>query len=237
MRQYSSSEKELRQSWAKDIFHPDCEEYRVHYALTDYHANQSFDWLMSQYQETHRYYHNLNHLFHLFNTPFERTDYGSSLIRTLFFFFHDCIYKIPSSTNEEDSATECEARLSSMGFVKSESVFNRHKGGETRDFVCETILLSKHTQPTNNTFQQELLDADLCILGGNPQEYKEYVTNIRTEYGVVPQNVWNEKRGEFLEFMLTKPRIFQSPLFYGLYEEQARQNMSEELNKYTREQI
>jgi predicted metal-dependent HD superfamily phosphohydrolase len=226
MRTYSSSEQELRAFWAKDIFHPDCEEYRAHYALTDYHANQTFDWLMSQYQEPHRYYHNLNHLHHLFSTPTSNSGYNRSLPRTLFFFFHDSIYNIPSTTNEEDSMAEFESRIRYMGFVD--------KSNEIIKIVSDAISLSKHTEPCNNPLQQELLDADLSILGVNPQDYHEYLINIRNEYGVVPQSVWHEKRGEFLEFMLSKPKIFQSTTFHPKYEEQARQNMSEELKKYTR---
>jgi len=116
---------------------------------------------------------------------------------------------------------EANIRMGNMGFYAM--------GDNTiPDFVCSTIELSTHTNPCDNLQQQELLDCDLAILGAPPLVYFEYVHNVRSEYGVVPQDVWNIKRSEFLNYMLDKPQIFQHPFYRDKYEASARTNMESE---------
>lgn len=215
----------LRDEWKSVIFTNRAEEFRDSSALSDYYANEAFIFLMKCYQSPERKHHNLNHLEFLFKTetPGVWSD-KDLLIRALFFFFHDCVYKIdptnPVTDNEHESAVEALVRMEQMGFWKDESVM---------EFVCETIELSNHTSTTNNPLQQFLLDCDLSILASEPREYNDYVRNIRSEYGVIPRSTWVQKRGEFLEYMLSKKTIFQSGFFRGVYESRARKNIQTEL--------
>lgn len=217
--------KLLRAFWTGALFTEAAEEFRHSSALSAYYANETFNFLITCYQSPERKYHNLNHLEFLFKmeTP-GAWSAKELLIRTLFFFFHDCVYQIdpsnPVTDNEHKSAVEALERMKWMGLEKDESVIK---------FVCETIELSNHTSSTNDPLQQFLLDCDLAILGAEPDEYKNYVHNVRNEYGVVSQPIWVQKRGEFLKYMLSKQNIFQSQHFITHYEKKAIKNMEDEL--------
>ena len=209
----------LRAVWASALYHADARHMRYQNPLTDKICNDAFDWLMSKYQENHRKYHNLNHLTFLFGL--RKIHAGTSFVRTrraMFFFFHDAIYNIPSSDNELKSAEKARVYMHGMGFTAQDI-----------DFVYDTIVLSTHTSETSDSMQQELLDADLAILGSDDSIYQKYVQDIRDEYSLVPQDVWNEKRQEFLKYMLDKPKIYQHPLIRIQYEQKARENMLNEL--------
>lgn len=215
----------LRAFWAGALFTEAAEEFRDSSALSDYHANETFNFLIRCYQASERKYHNLNHLEFLFKieTPGVWSD-RDLLIRTLFFFFHDCVYQIdpsnPVTDNEHRSAVEAMVRMQQMGFMKDESIIK---------FVCDTTELSNHTSTTSDPLQQFLLDCDLAILAAEPDEYTSYVHNVRNEYGLVPQSTWVQKRGDFLKYMLNKKSIFQNPHFITHYEKKAIKNMENEL--------
>lgn len=213
----------LRVYWHAAIFTDEAVKFRRENAMSDFYANETFNWLISQYKEPHRKYHNLNHLLFLFKLQIgQEHGYQFLIEKILFFFFHDYIYDIPATDNEARSSAEAKKRMLDMGFSAKD--FNN-----IPDFVCNAIELSTHATTHNITLVSELLDADLSILGASEDDYAQYVKNIREEYGVVTQDVWNEKRAEFLEHMLAKPRIFQSVDFYEKYEENARINMNTEL--------
>jgi predicted metal-dependent HD superfamily phosphohydrolase len=214
----------LRAYWTSALYNS-AERFRRSNAVFDFHVNQTFEWLMIKYQERHRKYHNLSHLVSLFGFPdVFRPDSDVTKFfceKTLFFFFHDCIYDIPAIDNEQASAKEARERMVLMGF---------HTYGDDSilDFVCSAIELSNHASPCDDVLQQELLDYDLAILGTEPSTYLKYTLDVRAEYSAVPQDVWNEKRGEFLNYMLNKPHIFQTEFFQKKYEKNARQNMTAE---------
>jgi len=224
----------LRTYWCSAVFTDTAHKFKESTALRDYYANQSFTRLMACYQEPHRKYHDLNHLVFLKSLP-TGSDIGKPfenwffIERIMFFFYHDAVYRIdplsPVLDNEHKSAEMARTDMLNMGFgaVKPEII----------DFVCETIELSNHATPTSNPKQQFLLDCDLAILGASPELYLDYVKNVRDEYGVIPQDVWNVKRAEFLEYMLKKSTVFQHPFFQKKYEKQARKNMKVELATYS----
>ena len=224
----------LRTYWCSAVFTDTAHKFKESTALTDYYANQAFQTLMEKYQQPHRKYHNLSHLMFLKSLP-SGSDFGKPfdswffIERIMFFFYHDSEYFIdpinPILDNEHQSAVGARQDMLNMGFgaVKPEII----------DFVCDTIELSNHVAPTSNPKQQFLLDCDLAILGASPSSYLEYTKNIRSEYGVVPQDVWDVKRAEFLEYMLDKENVFQHPFFQRQYEKQARKNMAAELKTYS----
>lgn len=215
---------QLRSEWNNVLLPNWAEEFRYSSALSDFHANETFDFLINCYQSKERKYHNLNHLEFLFDIPKSGVREDRDLIiETMFFFFHDCVYEInplaPVTDNEHKSTLEARPRMERMGFGKDYSVIEE---------VCEVIELSNHSTTTNNRLYQWLLDCDLAILATEPYEYQEYVKNIRTEYGTVTQQTWKNKRTEFLEYMLAKKQIFQHPV-NSINERKARKNLNEEL--------
>lgn len=77
--------------------------------LKKYDINIDLNMIYDMWQESGRYYHNLDHLLdliNLINTDFERNRFDSNVYEKLLIvaLFHDIIYGPSSSSNEEDSA-------------------------------------------------------------------------------------------------------------------------------------
>jgi pantetheine-phosphate adenylyltransferase len=105
--------------------------------------------------------------------------------------------------------------------------------------VEELVLATDHSKPLS---QEQLEDdtlcrfvaADLMILASFPEEYSEYVKNIREEYSHLTDAEWKEGRRKFIESMLKPQRecIFPDN---GMFKEQERiavYNLQYEWQKY-----
>ena len=69
------------------------------------------------------------------------------------------------------------------------------------------------------------LDFDMSILGSTWESYLVYTQQIRREYSVYPDIIYNNGRKNFLQQSLASPSIFHTSLFKGQYERQARHNI------------
>jgi predicted metal-dependent HD superfamily phosphohydrolase len=72
-----------------------------------------------------------------------------------------------------------------------------------------------------------LLDADLGVLAGTPDEYDEYVALVRAEFGFLGEDDWRRGRGEVLRDLVSRP-LFRTPRMRAR-EPQARENVAREL--------
>ncbi|VDI34701.1 Hypothetical predicted protein [Mytilus galloprovincialis] len=148
--------------------------------------------IQSQYSESHRYYHTLNHLIEMFDhLNGHKTKLSDPDLVSLAIFFHDIIYDPMKSDNEERSAelfvqytTECSVNL------KEEEISK----------VKDWILLTK-THQVNDEGSEDyhyFLDIDMAVLGRQDKGYKEYADQIREEYKHVPEKEYKTKRSKVL---------------------------------------
>jgi len=72
-------------------------------------------------------------------------------------------------------------------------------------------------------------DADLSILGRNYDQYNKYCQNIRNEYSIYPNFLYNRGRKKVIKHFLLMNRIFKTEEFYNKFEEQAKFNLNQEL--------
>ena len=75
-------------------------------------------------------------------------------------------------------------------------------------------------------------DADLAILGTDWNSYKKYYQQIRKEYSIYPDMIYNPGRKKVLHHFLHMERIYKTVWFYNRYEQQAIINLEKELNCY-----
>lgn len=182
------------------------------------------------YTEDHRYYHDLTHIEHCLSIldTFENSVHTKYLNLIEFaLWFHDVVYNTKSSRNEEDSA---EVARNAMGFLNCDTLFKAQ--------VVRMIHLTKHAGVNNNddimplTYAEQLfLDIDLSILGAEESKFNEYDKNIRREYSWVSDNVYNQKRPEILSSFLQRENIFQTIEMRSKFEEQARKNLRNAIDK------
>jgi predicted metal-dependent HD superfamily phosphohydrolase len=72
-------------------------------------------------------------------------------------------------------------------------------------------------------------DADLSVLGSDWESYSAYFKNVRKEYAIYPDFIYNSGRKEVLKHFLGMNQIFKTDFFYAKFEAQARLNLEREL--------
>lgn len=200
----------LKQQWRQH-----CNRFCNNDALIE----NAFERLEAEYEALSRQYHNMGHIANMLSLldvcrqEIEQTE-------VLFFtiWYHDAVYNTLKQNNEEKSAKLAEKELQKMGLP-----------GEMISKVCEYILATKAHAPTTESDLQFLLDFDLHVLGAAPGIYTMYTQAIRAEYSWYPDFIYSKGRKKVLQHFLNKPFIYQTLHFRHLYEEQARNNLQQEL--------
>jgi len=185
-----------------------------------------FEELLKKYTSSRRHYHNLVHLNHLLQLS---QQYQAQLrdkdLVDFAIFYHDIIYNVLRKDNEERSAILAVKRLKYLGLPDQ-------KIHSIKLFIEATQTHIIPATMENTTDLSFFLDFDMSILATGWPEYQEYANQVRREYRVYPDKLYNAGRKQFLEKSLQSPAIFHTPLFKDLYEARARANMEKELLFY-----
>ena len=170
------------------------------------------------YTQENRHYHTLKHLEYICN-ELPKLD----TVTEFAIFYHDIIYDVKRTNNEEKSALLCKERLASLCVDLS--------------IIKDTVALINETKTHNPSSKANalFLDADLAILGSDNDTYTDYAKQIRAEYIIYNQEEYNTGRKKVLKHFLKKERIYHSNYFYNKYEEKARENIRKELDFMTLE--
>jgi predicted metal-dependent HD superfamily phosphohydrolase len=176
--------------------------------------------LEKNYSNASRHYHNLNHLNALLE---ELRSVKNVFINwdTIVFAlaYHDAIYNTLKSNNEDKSATLALKRLAEINFPIDQA------------YICgQLIIATKKHEPSDNQTNY-FTDADLSILGSDPNIYHLYTQQIRREYAIYPDLVYNPGRKKVLMHFLSMSSIYKTEEFRNKYEKQAKQNLQTELDK------
>jgi len=174
------------------------------------------DNLLARYAEPHRKYHTLQHLeecLSLFDSMADVPAHPAEVEMAL--WFHDAIYDLKSSQNEELSAVLAEKTLLAAD-VSSDSA----------SLVRNLSLVTQHTGVPKTLDEQVLVDIDLAILGAPESRFAEYERQIRDEYSHVPGLLFRIKRKAILRSFLARSAIYNTPLLHGRLEVRARKNMA-----------
>jgi predicted metal-dependent HD superfamily phosphohydrolase len=172
------------------------------------------------YSDKKRYYHTLSHLDNLLNQLIEVKDKIESWETVLFtLFYHDILYNVLKSDNEEQSA-KLAKRMKQIN-VPSQIIEN-----------CKSqILATKNHLENSNSDINHFIDADLSILGQNLETYTTYFNNVRKEYSLYPKLIYNPGRKKVLKHFLEMAKIFKTDYFYSKFENQAKLNLQTELEQ------
>lgn len=188
----------------------------------DIEANQLarlWNEIETAYSKSSRYYHTLQHLENLLhyleNVKQQITNWNAVLFAL---YYHDIVYNTLKSNNEEKSAALAAKRMKEMG-VDSTTIGK-----------CINIILAtkKHLWNEDNDINL-FTDADLSILGAEWNIYKTYLKQIRKEYAIYPDMMYNPGRRKVLQHFLGMERIYKTEYFYKKLETKARQNLEQEL--------
>lgn len=174
-----------------------------------------FEELVAKYAESHRHYHNQQHI----GDCLAEFDQVNSIAKNpiaveLAIWFHDVIYNPRATDNEERSAELARSWLKEFGADET-----------LADAVGCLVLATKHHNGSLYEDAPLLVDVDLSILGQQPERFLEYEWQIREEYLWVDEKVFATKRAEILQSFLARERIFQTDFFFQRLEVRARENL------------
>lgn len=176
------------------------------------------DDLRRRYGAPHRRYHDLAHARQVVA---HATDLAGSRACLIAAWFHDAVYEPSAADNEERSARLLEATLPD--------------DAATAEAARLVRLTATHDPAANDVQGQILTDADLAILGAQPDTYDRYAAAVRAEYGHVPEDAWREGRAAVLRRFLERPWIYHTAEGRARWEVRARDNVHRELARLTRE--
>ncbi len=169
----------------------------------------------------HRHYHTLDHVEHLLAQLLpvidQLRDKDAVIIAIA---YHDAVYDVKRSDNEERSAELARKALGPLGLDQALIAYSASMILATKTHgLCE--------DPDTNLFT----DADLSILGAPTEAYARYTEQVRKEYSIYPDFLYNPGRRKVLAHFLAMPRIFKTAYFQDQFEDQARINLREELDR------
>jgi predicted metal-dependent HD superfamily phosphohydrolase len=167
------------------------------------------------YTAQNRHYHTLLHLENILQqltlVKNELQDWDTILFSL---FYHDIIYYAPKSDNEAQSAALAVKRMSQISVP------------QTMIDACEKqILATKSYQFAVENDTNYFTDADLSILGQPMELYVVYTKQIRKEYAIFPDFVYNPGREKVLNHFLNMEKIYKTDYFYQKFERQAKENI------------
>ncbi|MFC4905839.1 metal-dependent phosphohydrolase [Actinomadura gamaensis] len=176
--------------------------------------------LAARYAEPHRRHHGLAHLTAVLDLVDELAAHAPDpdAVR-LAAWFHDAVYDPQRADNEARSA-----RLAARVLADTDL-----SPARLAEVVRLVELTETHDPDDADANGQVLCDADLAILGADPERYAAYTAAVREEYAFVPEEIFRAGRAEILRGLLDLPKIFHTPEANARFEAAARRNLGTEL--------
>lgn len=182
---------------------------------TDSRARKVFRKLRRQHGQFWRSYHDATHVAHVLE-ELERVDddlRDPDAVR-IAAYFHDAIYVPWLPRNEERSAALARRWLQKAG-----------ADPERIEAIESHILATRHQEEPADSDAALLVDADLTILGSDPERYARYERQIRREYCWLPRGMYERGRRSVLRSFLERPSVYWTETFRRRFEERARWNL------------
>jgi len=165
-------------------------EKNVKDILLIYLNQEQIDELERRWNEPHRKWHNTIHLINFLNEIEKlRISTGDKKVMIFAAFYHDVVYEIGSSTNEEDSIKLLKKHIKDEDFV---------------EMVSDLIECTKSNVKPNDYFESLFwkIDNDV-LLKGSIQDLIDYEKKIAAEYlSIYTTEEYKKGRIDFLKTRL-----------------------------------
>ncbi|MGJ8591645.1 MAG: HD domain-containing protein [Aquaticitalea sp.] len=203
--------------WLRNTWNQLTSSYSDDPSLIDRYWNE----IESQYTSKNRHYHSLVHIFNMLKQAETYKDKFMDYDGVRFaIYYHDIIYQATNNNNEVKSAEFANKRLKSFNF------------DEKRTDVVEKLIISTKNHQlllSENKDNSYFLDFDLAVLGTDWNSYQNYTQNIRKEYSIYPDFVYNKGRRKVLVHFLKRELLYFTDDYRNRFEKQARENLRKEI--------
>jgi predicted metal-dependent HD superfamily phosphohydrolase len=177
--------------------------------------------LIAAYAEPHRAYHSTAHLVDCLERLDEAAPPGTDRdVVEAAVWFHDAIYDSKRDDNEARSARWAEQAAAEAGMSPA-----------TGQEIGRLVRLTRHVSPPTDPRGQLITDVDLSILGREPREFERYEQQIRSEYAWVEEPAYRMARAAILARLLSRDPLFRIGTLHQRYEERARRNLRQALER------
>ena len=180
--------------------------------------------LIRRWGEEHRHYHDRVHLLAVLDSLELLREAGENpgpLPRavTLAAWFHDAVYNGVSGRDEQESAELAARLLPSAGIPAA----------EVDEVVRLVLLTAGHSPEPQDAAGALLCDADLSVLGQEPDGYRRYLHNVRKEYAHIADADFAAGRAAVVRRLLALDPLYRTAAGRRLWLERARTNLAAEL--------
>lgn len=176
--------------------------------------------LLRRWAEPHRCYHDSRHLTAVLDTVDELAGEARhpDTVR-LAAWFHDAVHGGEAGADEAASAALAGRALRGLRLPC-----------DVVDEVTRLVLLTAtHDPAADDADGCVLTDADLAVLGGDPESYARYAADVRAEYADLPEAAFRAGRTAVLDRLLTSEALFRTVQGQRRWEARARHNIGGEL--------
>ncbi|TAP41901.1 DUF4031 domain-containing protein [Arthrobacter sp. S39] len=176
--------------------------------------------LLDRWGEEHRKYHGRTHLLAVLEAlDLLAEPAAPPRIVQLAAWFHDAVYRGAAGQDEEDSARLAEERLAHAGLPDA----------DVEEVARLVRLTSEHRPEPGDDDGALLCDADLSVLGGEPEPYARYVAAVREDYAHIGDADFAAGRAAVVRHLLELDPLFHSARARELWLDAARRNLRGEL--------
>ena len=177
--------------------------------------------LLTRWSEPHRRYHDVDHLRSVLHIVDQLAgDAVDPDAVRLAAWFHDAVYSGRPGDDERTSAELAASILPALG-VEAEKV---------AEVVRLVELTATHEPAAADRNGAVLCDADLAVLGADPDAYATYAAAVREEYQDVPDEKFRAGRIAVLERFASRDPLFHTTTARSRWEQTARRNIDTELS-------
>ena len=176
--------------------------------------------LLDRWGEEHRRYHGRTHLLAVLEALDLLTEPAAPpRAVVLSAWFHDAVYRGVAGQDEEESARLAEDRLRQAGLP-----------GPEVDEVARLVRMTADHRPEPGDDAGALLsDADLSVLGGEPDAYARYLAAVRQDFAHIGDEDFAAGRGAVVRGLLELDPLFHTSRARELWLEAAHRNLRGEL--------
>jgi predicted metal-dependent HD superfamily phosphohydrolase len=190
-------------------------------------ATEAASDLAARYGEPHRRYHGTAHVLAVLRDSALLADElrlpgEERAVLTLAAAAHDAIYDGRPGEDERRSAAWAREWLTRAGV--SEPHVAR---------VDALVLATLTHSATDDLTAHALLDADLAILGADPESYERYRAAVREEYAAYDDEAWRRGRASVLSDLLGREPLYTTVAARTRWEATAKANLGRELRALT----